>query len=218
MRTGTLEDGAWGFDCNATVSPKVAKRFKDAGYSFVVRYVRRSQHHDFDISASEMDGILEAGLGLMLVQHVAAPGWSPTKILGQSYGAIAGVEAHNIGYPSGATLWCDLEGVADSASPSEVIDYLNSWHEMAREMGYTPGLYVGDSCGLTATELYKRLRFKAYWSAFNLNKENVPSVRGTQMRQKPYPPRDRRIDCPFEYDEDLIVTDKLGGTPTLAFA
>jgi len=152
----------------------------------------------------------------MIVQHVAAPGWSPTKALGQSYGAVAASEAKTIGYPMGATLWCDLEGVSGSASPSEVIDFCNAWYDAAGQAGYYPGLYVGDSCGLTATELYRKLSFKAYWSAYNLNRDNIPAVRGVCMRQKPYPPRERRIDCPFEYDEDFIAADSLGGTPTLA--
>lgn len=195
----------------------MAQRFRAAGYQFVVRYVRRSSRHDFDLSAVELQALLDVGLGVMVVQHVAAPGWSPTKALGASYGAVAAVEAWNCGYPKGATLWCDLEGVAESASPSEVIDYCNAWYVAAKQSGYEPGLYVGDSCGLTATELYRNLRYARYWSAYNLNRDNVPAVRGVQMRQKPYPPRERRVlDCPFEYDEDVIAADSLGGTPTLA--
>lgn len=218
MRTGTLDDGSQGFDANAVVSPEIARAFKDMGYLFCVRYVPRVTRHDFDISRDELQGILEEGLGLMLVQHVAAPGWTPTKALGTQYGETAAQEANCVAYPVNATLWCDLEGVNDNASPSETIDYCNSWYDAVKPWG-EPGLYVGDSCGLTATELYRKLKFSRYWSAYNLNRENYPAVRGVQMRQKPYPPRERRIlDCPFEYDEDVIQSDAKGDTPTLVFA
>jgi hypothetical protein len=217
MRVATLPDGSFGFDANATVSREVAQAFLDAGYSFVVRYVRRFTKNSFDLSSYELGALIEVGLGVMVVQHVAAPGWLPTKALGSSYGGIAASEALRVGYPAGATLWCDLEGVSDRSSASEVIEYCNAWHSAVAALGYQPGLYVGDSCGLTATELYRELEFSRYWSAYNLNRDNIPAIRGVQMRQKPYPPRERRVlDCPFEYDEDVIAADALGGTPTLA--
>jgi hypothetical protein len=140
----------------------------------------------------------------------------PNSVLGGVYGAIAAREAEAVGLPDGVNLWCDLEGVSANAKASDVIAFCNEWYAAAVRFGFDPGLYVGDSCGLTAQQLYRDLRFKRYWSAYNLNRENFPAVRGVQIRQRPYPAPGLRVPgCPFEYDEDQIQTDALGGTPVL---
>jgi hypothetical protein len=196
-----------------------AKLMKAADYDFVVRYVRRSANHAYDITASELLGLLQAGLGVMLVQHVAPPNWQPIAANGKGYAAIAVDHAQKVGYPLGATLWCDLEGVASREWPPmapDVIGYCNAWCDRASSGGYIPGLYVGDSCGLTALQLYRELRFQEYWSAYNLNLDNFPAVRGVQMLQHPYPPADRRVaGIDFKYQEDVIRPDALGGSPML---
>lgn len=215
MRAGTLPAGSWGFDANAVVSPCIAKNAREAGYSFVMRYVRRSTAHAFDLSSAEFQWLLGEGLAVGIVQHVAAPGWLPTALLGDSYGSIARQESEKIGYPEGANLWCDLEGVSERSTASETNDYNRHWYAAASQI-YAPGLYVGDSCGLTATELY-RLPYKRYWRAFNTNADQTPIVRGFCMKQKPYPPRERRIlDAEFEYDEDVVMADAKGDLPIFA--
>lgn len=213
---GPLPDGTPGFDCNAKVPLSLAKRFYDHGYRFAVRYVRRDLAHHYDISAPEIVDLLKAGLGVMLVQHVAPPGWHPAKALGSAYGAIAADHAAEVGYPRGCTLWCDLEGVDPRTTPLDVIQFCNAWYEKVQAAGFVPGLYVGDSCRLSAIQLYRDLKFKAYWSAYNLNADNVPAKRGVQMKQKAYPhPGSRVPGVPFEYDVDIIRSDALGGSPVL---
>ena len=56
-----------------------ARALLAAGYRFVVRYVRRTARHRYDITAEEADVILSAGLGLMLVQHVAPDGMNSAE-------------------------------------------------------------------------------------------------------------------------------------------
>jgi hypothetical protein len=216
MNMGKLPNGSRGFDCNNRVSYAQAQKFKAAGYSFAVRYVRRGLSASRDISPAEMVALLEAGLSIMLVQHVALPGWRPTATLGATYGATAEEEAQKAGYPLGCTLWCDLEGVASSSAAIDVKAYCNAWYDKVKAAGYIPGLYVGDSPGLNAKQLYYLLRFQAYWRAYNLNADQVPVVRGVQMRQYPYPKPERRVKgISFEYDENVIQADKLGGSPVL---
>lgn len=213
---GTLPPGSRGFDCNTRVSPEAARKFQDAGYKFAVRYVRRSTKHDYDISVSELLGLLNAGLGVMLVQHVAAEGWQPIGKLGQSYGAIAAEEARAVGYPIPGLIWCDLEGVSAHADPRDVIAFCNSWYDAVRTAGFDAGLYVGYGCGLTAEQLYYRLKFRRYWSAYNLNADSIPAVRGVCMRQGPYPrPADRVGAVPFQYDTDVIQKDHFGNLPNV---
>jgi hypothetical protein len=216
MSVGKLADGTKGFDCNERVVRSVAEKFRIAGYKFAVRYVRRDIRHEYDISLQEAAGLLASGLSLMLVQHVAPPGWLPTAQLGRKYGQIAAIEAQGVAYPAGATLWCDLEEVGSTATARDVIAFCNAWYDVTRVAGYEPGLYVGYHCGLSSRQLYRDLRFARYWSAYNLNREDYPATRGVQMRQKPYPAqRGRVIGVPFEYDVDVIQADAKGGLPTL---
>ena len=67
----TAPNGLKGFDANSVVSRNDAEAFYAVGYRFAVRYVRRSQKHEYDLTAREARDILAAGLGLMVVQHVA---------------------------------------------------------------------------------------------------------------------------------------------------
>lgn len=226
-KIGVLPDGTRGFDCNQRVGRSDAQAFYDAGYRFAVRYVRRTSPHPYDISTSEVLTLLNAGLGLMLVQHVAQEGllgmahlapfkWSPFESLGKSYGATAAEEARLVGLPHGANLWCDLEGVSIYSHPTDVIAYCNAWYDSVAFAGYVPGLYVGFNAGLTGDLLYHKLKFSHYWAAYNLNKKYYPAVRGVQMQQLSYPaPTNRVHGVDFEYDEDVIKADTKGGSPLL---
>lgn len=221
MKIGTLPEGARGFDCNAKVTAPIARAFQAAGYSFVVRYVRRSTRHDYDLSVSELVGLLQSGLAVMVVQHVAAEGWHPTGNLGASYGAIAAEEARAVGIPPGVAVWCDLEGVGgqdehgEKTDARDVVSFCNSWFDAVKGAGYDPGLYVGFGCVLTGQELYYKLRFRRYWSAYNLNRDNFPAVRGVCMKQGPYPPPSERVPgVPFEYDTDVVQRDAFNNLPT----
>lgn len=211
--TGTLPDGSLGFDLNTRVTLAAAKAFYQQGYRFVVRYVRRTDYHPYDITPGEITDLHSAKLGVMLVQHVAPENWSPTKALGEKYGVTAAQEAHSAGYPNAATLWLDLEGVIRSAQPQDVIDFCNAWFDAVARVGYTdPGIYIGFSPGLNSTQLYQKLKFKHYWKAYN--GPPAPIVRGYQMFQGPYPPPSQRV-FHLEYDTDTIKHDNLGGTPVL---
>lgn len=224
MRLGKLEMGARGLDCNTPLTIEALSRIRSWNnskpasrqYRFAIRYVRRTQVNPYDISCVEISRILSAGLGLMLVQHVAPEGWRPSRQLGSDYGATAAAEALSVLYPAGATLWCDLEGVAASVPAADVIAYCNTWYDAVKAADFEPGLYVGYDCGLSASELYYKLKFSIYWSAYNLNQDNYPLVRGVAMRQLAYPkPADRVPGISFEYDEDLIIGDAKGNFPVL---
>jgi hypothetical protein len=225
MKIGSLGMGSRGLDCNQPLTTADlenirrwnAKRGDALQYRFAIRYIRRTTQHDYDVSCSEISRIFTAGLGLMLVQHVAPEGWRPSSQLGAEYGATAASEALSVLYPAGATLWCDLEGVAAKVPAADVIAYCNAWYDAVVGAGYLPGLYVGDSCGLNASDLYYKLKFTLYWSAYNLNRDNYPVVRGVAMRQLAYPkPADRVTGLDFQYDEDLIIGDAKNSFPVLA--
>lgn len=200
-------EGLKGFDANQHISHAAAKAFRDAGHRFCLRYVPRWQPNPGDLTASEAAGILAMGLGLMIVQHVKSPPWRPTGALGATYGAFAATQSMDIGYASGGTVWCDLEGTA--ADPRDVDAFCRRWYEEVGKAGYTPGLYVGFDPGLSAVELY-RLPFEHYWSAYNLNADQLPAVRSVQMKQGI-----EKVLAGVRYDPDTIVRDKKGGLPLM---
>lgn len=230
-RVGSLPPHTMGFDCNERVPLEHGLKFRNAGYRFVVRYVRRDQKHGFDLTVPEVLDIMKAGLALMVVQHVAPEGWQPRalgngthtaefrrrqlEILGSgaAYGSVAAQETAALGIPRGVTLWCDLEGVSNSAPAANVIAFCKNWYAKVKEAGYDPGLYVGYNAGLTADHLYWKLPFARYWGAYNV--DVTPAERGYQMKQKPYPSPIKRLPVPFQYDEDEILVDHKGGTPAL---
>ncbi|MGE3691109.1 MAG: glycoside hydrolase domain-containing protein [Novosphingobium sp.] len=204
--------GAQGFDANTPITRSKALAFKKAGFDFAVRYVtRKSSPPAHDLSQAEARAILEAGLALMAVQHVAAPGWLATPALGAAYGANAANHAKLAGLPKGTALFLDLEEVSSKSSPADVIGYCNSWYKAADAAGYAPGIYVGSNCGLSSAQLYYDLRFKYYWKSGS----RVPAIpiRGYSMQQT-IRPGDKVAGVAI--DRNVVIPDRFGMAPPWA--
>ncbi|HET9364918.1 MAG TPA: DUF1906 domain-containing protein [Candidatus Angelobacter sp.] len=172
--------GLLGFDSNTVITAAAAQNFFAQGYRFCLRYLSRGPESPSDLSAPEAEVILQSGLALMAVQHVRKAGWQPTGALGQQDGQDAAQNASDVGFPSGVSIWCDLEGVLSGTVAQDVIDYCDSWFTEVANAGYVPGLYVGSSCVLNEQQLFN-LKFQHYWRS----QSNVPNVgsRGYQMIQ-----------------------------------
>lgn len=208
--------GLMGFDADSPVAFDTARRFRNAGYSFALRYVARTPaQNPQDLTLGERSALHAAGLALMLVQHVALPGWIPTLALGTAYGEAAGQRSRALGVALGATLWCDLEGVKPGTAAADVIAYCNAWFDAVTALGFEPGLYVGDACGLSATQLYYHLKFARFWGAYNLNTDQRPAVRGVCLQQRAAKASDRPPGVSFNIDVDVVQADALGGLPML---
>jgi Rv2525c-like, glycoside hydrolase-like domain len=196
--------GLIGWDTNAKVSAAVAKDFRSKGFSFCMRYLTRARGNENpgDLTEAEAATILQAGLWLGAVQHVAPEGWSATAALGAQYGANAAANARAIGLPAGLNLWLDLEGVSNTSSHQDVIDYCNNWFSAVDGAGYVSGVYVGANAVLTGDELFLRLRTMHYWRSGS----SVPDIphRGYQL-----------IQHIAEIDRDVTRTDNLGGAALL---
>lgn len=193
-----------GFDTDTCVRPEIAAAFFNDGYAFCVRYLSRGAESPSDLTHDEACGILRAGLALMPVQHVSAPGWAPTAALGNQYGRAAADDAQRVGFPSGINVWCDLEGAAACDGADNVIAYCKAWDAAVSEAGYVAGLYVGASCLLSTTQLYD-LPFKHYWQS----ESQVPPVtqRGYQMVQSAVSQKVNGMSI----DQDMTQADQLGG-------
>jgi hypothetical protein len=196
--------GVCGFDANTVITPDLARQFSTQGYRFCVRYVSRGPESPNDLSGQEASDILDGGLALMPVQHVRAPGWSPTGDLGRQDGTAAAGNAGQVGFPAGVNVWCDLEGVDGATEAQAVIDYCQAWHEAVDGAGFVPGLYVGSQAILTGQQLFA-LPFQHYWRS----QSRVPDIptRGYQMIQLFPSVTVNGIGI----DVDVIQTDQEGG-------
>jgi hypothetical protein len=212
----TAHEGTRGFDANQRLSAEVCAQFVQMGYDFAIRYVRRATAHSYDLSQPEVSDILRSGLGLMVVQHVAPPGWMPNKDLGTMQGTTAVREIQALDLPEGTMTWCDLEEVGVKASLFDIVAYCNAWYDVVKAARLTPGLYVGSGCGLSGQALYRELRFQHYWAAYNLNRDEFPSTRGVCMVQRVAKPEDRVSGLATDgFDVDLVLADHLGGLPVV---
>jgi hypothetical protein len=198
--------GLHGIDTNTVLDDSHCRAAKARGFSFCLRYVARGEREQsHDLHEAEARTILSAGLALMPVQHVARPGWSPTKNLGTTYGRNAAAHVREIGFPPGVNVWLDLEGVKSSSSHATVIDYCNAWIEEVESAGFVPGVYIGARAILTGEEIFWRLRAKHFWKSGS----RVPDIphRGYQLIQKII--RHDKIDG-VEIDRNLTVNDNFG--------
>ncbi len=215
MSIASIDAGVRGFDCNSRLTPKTAAVFKEHGYAFAIRYVPRLTPHDNDITPDEAGVIKAVGLGLMIVQHVESPGWIPTPEKGTAYGETAVEHCRAIGYAPGASVWLDVEEVARGVPTYAITGYCNRWYDVVRAAGYLPGVYVGWNCRLTPSELYWRLKFRAYWGAYNLNREQFPAVRGVQLLQREVRAGDVPMGVGIAFDVNIVSGDALGGFPIM---
>jgi len=184
--------GVHGFDASAKLTQTTARALRNSGFVFGLRYLsRNASPPPNDLTAAEAQLMLDAGLAVMPVQHVAAAGWVPSESKGKTNGQNAASHANAIGFPSGINVWLDLEGVRHDAAAETVIAYCNAWFDVVSAAGYTPGIYVGASAILNGDQLYWRLRTKHYWKSGS----KVPAIpeRGYCMVQR------------------IVAGDKVGG-------
>ncbi len=214
-RLESAPNGALGFDASDKVDAAAAKTLVDAGFRFATRYISRMGTETADdLTTDEAQTILDSGLALMVVQHVAPSGWQPNMALGEEYGVRAAENAGIVGLPTGMQLWLDLEGVAPGASSTDVVQYCNAWFDAVTTAGFSTGLYVGSSAILTGDQLFHELSTQAYWRSGS----RVPdvSVRSYCMYQwiSPFEALNRDFMVGgVGLDVDIVQTDLKGGTP-----
>lgn len=211
LRTEPAAAGVHGFDTNTRLTATTAKALSDAGFTFAVRYLsRKATPSSKDLTAEELEIILDAGLAVMAVQHVAPSGWTPSEALGVEYGGNAAMHARAIALPDGASVWLDLEGIAAGTSADATIAYCNAWFKEVESAGYTTGVYVGANSILSADELYLRLKTKHYWKSGS----NVPAIphRGYCMVQHII--AGDQVGG-VEIDRNVTFVDAFGSSPML---
>ena len=198
--------GVHGFDANSVLNRRICEVAKARGFEFCIRYVSRQDVQPVgDLSDAEANVILDAGLALMVVQHVAPENWSPSQALGTKNAKNAAKHAHQIGFPDGVNVWLDLEGAKTSTPHETMIAYCNAWFAEVEGAGFVPGVYVGARAILTGNELFWRLTTKHYWKSGS----RVPDIphRGYQLIQTII--RNDKIDG-VAIDRNLTKNDNFG--------
>jgi hypothetical protein len=206
---GTVEPaspGARGFDTDTVLTIDTAGAFASDGFRFAIRYLTRDgPEQESDLTSGEALTILQAGLALMAVQHVAPAGWVPSAELGLEQGRWAAANAVSVGLPPGVSIWLDLEGVANDTPAGAVMAYCDCWYEIVSAAGYLPGLYVGAEAGLDADQI-SATRFEHFWKAGS----DVPvPAQGYCMAQRI---GGQTVDG-VSYDGDLVLDDTAEGPP-----
>jgi len=209
-----LPQGALGFDTNQTLTLDIAKKLRATGYSFAIRYIPILQRATGDITTQEINDIVTAGLGLLLVQHCRYPGWVPSGDLGTKDATRAVAHLNTVGMPKGVNVYLDLEGVKPGVSTGDILAFCNNWYDIINNAGYTPGIYVGFDCGLTGDTLYHGLKFQHYWKS-GANVPDIP-IRGYEMVQTI--PTNGKSVYGINIDEDTVLVDKLNNSPQALFA
>ncbi len=147
-----------GIDCVTILDAVRCATLRQAGISFVVRYLGA-------ISQAERDNILAAGLALSVVTYSRAEGWLPTSGMGTADGETDLAHLAAAGIPVGATVWIDLEGCGGAASAA--MEWVNERAAVLAEGGYDVGLYVGSFQPLSAEQLYAIPTVDRYWRSLS---------------------------------------------------
>lgn len=206
-----LSVGMSGFDTSATLTNEQIQVLASHGLKFAVRYVPLWGRADPSIKKPEFDALLEAGFGVMLVQHPRRSGWS--EAVGRDDGKAGAEYALSLGFPPGACLWLDLGNAGGAQS---TITYANAWYKGAVEGGmYGSGLgvYCEPGVPLTSEQLYHSLTVSRYWRTA-AQFPNV-AVRGSQLLQL-WPGNLKEAGTLV--DRDVVQSDYLGSLPIAAFS
>lgn len=159
----------------------------------------------YSAQATDVQGALTAGLGVMAFQGFDPQAWAdPALAVSRAQQAVTFSQA--VEYPKGATVWLDFESCATSYA--EAAAWINAWAQTVRASGCWPGLYVGAPEPLSGLQLYGLLTgMLHYWES----ESTVPMVahRGYQIIQE----QGNVLVNGILIDIDRIQMDDLGGLP-----
>lgn len=125
------------------------------------RYVGLQGNGPEDISRLELDRITGRGYGCWLSQHAPKDDWTPSAQRAIAAGEAARRNALAVGYPEGAHLQYDLEGVVAGTAAEAIMEDADVWATRVRDY-FQPLLYVGWKSYLTPEQLWELAHFHAY--------------------------------------------------------
>lgn len=151
----------WAVDTDTPLTAASAAAVAAAAYgghpiAGVGRYLSLGPPARSDLTAAEVQILLNAGLAVFAFQHVRRAGWRPTEAQGALDGAAAGRHFSAVGLAERTHAICDLEGVDVATDRAAVAAYVEAWAAaLGRWSDALPGLYVGWHAGLDADSLWR---------------------------------------------------------------
>lgn len=204
MKVVSVPLGSRGADMAQALTSAAAQALRGAGLDYVCRYLGGLDPH-------ELDEILAADLGLQLVTYSRAPGWAPSRAIGQSDGATDLAHLQALSVPAGALVWIDLEGVSGTAADTAA--WIDARSAVLVGAGYVAGAYVGDSPILNGAELYALVHVSRYWRGFN---QGIPEPKCGWCQLQTFPPN--QMLAGIEIDRDFAQSDYAGRVPLMLVA
>jgi hypothetical protein len=207
MRSVRALEGPW-VDTSAKVGPLGARALHQAGILGIVRSLPLpSGTLGQEITSGELAGLGAAGLQVALYQRVRYVGWRPADHSGAADSMHAVAAARSAGYPVGAVIYLDLEGIDGTAD--ETARFANDWCDATRQANYQAGIYCGFQDPLGPADLYTLHRATTYWIDFG---PRDVAVRGHALKQA-YP---EVAIGGIKFDLDQMGPDLLGDVPCVA--
>lgn len=145
--------GTLACDTYDSVNEQQAKNLFADGYRAIGRYCQ-------DLSASELEVLTSAGLGVFFILEGLAHDTRPTGALGGNIATQGVGRLRGFGVPPGVTVAGDIEG--EGRLPSDWIDFCNGEASVTASLGCLPCGYFGEGVGLSGIEIY-RTAFTRYW-------------------------------------------------------
>lgn len=182
-------------------TPKIAQALAAEGVSALIGYLGA-------MNADRVGYLVEAGIQLGAVTF-------GTNVE-HFDGATAVRQAQALGYPEGATIFLDVEGLAIfHTDPARLIDAINVWGGTVASNGYRDALYIGVPQPLDSAELYA-LHESLYWHGQGQVRDRqnrfADPACGWCMRQK-WP---SLLRGGIKVDDNTIAPDNLGRLPYFA--
>ncbi len=198
--------GLW-LDTSTPLTPAVIRAIKSRGYLGVFRYgPLPGVSARNDISGQELADILKEGLQCGIVQHVRFPGWRPADHSGVADAKIVCRYMILCGYPTGAVIYQDLEGISGTLLETEKI--ANDWAGETANQHQQPGIYAGYQDPLGAQELFYIHAAKTYWTDSG---PHTVAQRGHAVKQG----KEITISG-VRFDVDYVAPDNFGEVPLVA--
>jgi hypothetical protein len=151
-------------DTNTKISRSEALALVKAGVTVIIRYVFFGPARPEDLDAEELDGLLDAGLTVVVVCHVpsgpkrsnGSDPWHATGDLGRQHSLAAVANAIKAGYvtPDGGprlSFASDHENVSNA--DRDAVDYVRQSCVVRAASNFGPLPYIGFAAGVTASDL-----------------------------------------------------------------
>jgi hypothetical protein len=195
----------WGIDTIASLTAKNCEDLRNAGATFVCRYLS-------GLTADEIAIVLDPDNGFGLVPiggYARGSGWGQGT--GHDDGMIHVQRAQKLDLPESVHLWLDCEGQGGTAE--DWLAYVSAWASVVTAAGYQAGAYEGAGVPLSGAQWYSIAGITGYWESCSV----VPRVGTCGPMLQQWHAFNQQF-CGLEVDFDFCAPDARGRMPVMVAA